>query len=179
MTPAKVIFLDRDGTINVDQGYIYRASDWEFADRAPAGLKKLQEAGYRLAVVTNQSGIGRNYYSIEDMEALHAHMKRELAKHGVTLDAIAFCAHAPEEKCACRKPETGMTRQVEEQLGEIDYARSWIVGDKEADLKFGTSLGMRAALIRSRYWQEDELSEKPAVIVDSLLEAAKEIVSGK
>jgi D-glycero-D-manno-heptose 1,7-bisphosphate phosphatase len=171
----KVVFLDRDGTINVDHGYVYRVSDWEFVEKAPEALKKLQDAGFKLAVVTNQSGIGRGYYALDDMHALHEHMRSELQKEGVTIDALAFCPHDPDLDCECRKPAPGMARQIEEQLGEIDYAASWTIGDKDKDIEFGKGLGTKTALIRSKYWQEDELSLKPDILVDSLFEAATAI----
>ena len=175
MSKHKVIFLDRDGTINVDRARVYRVSDWEFVEGAILGLKQLQQADYKLAVVTNQTGIGAGYYTLEDMHALHDHMQAELKKNGVHIDAIAFCSHSPDEACECRKPSTGMVQEIEEQLGAIDYAQSWTIGDKEHDALFGTKIGTSVALIRSSYWNEDRLSVRPDLIVRSLGEFAKTI----
>lgn len=172
----KVVFLDRDGTINVDSGFVHKVEDWKFTDRAAEGLKKLKAAGFRLAIITNQSGIGHEMYTLADMEEVHRHMESELAKSGVKLDAIAFCPHRRDGGCACRKPATGMAKQIEEKLGPIDYEGSWTIGDKEADLKFGKALGTRTALIRSRYWEEAALSEAPDFLASSLYEAAEKII---
>lgn len=120
-----VIFLDRDGTLNVDKGFVHRAEDWEFTDRAAEALRELREAGYVIALVTNQSGVARGFFTLADVRALHEDVRQRLARQGVTLDAIAICPHAPDDDCECRKPRTGMARQIETQLGEpIPYERS-------------------------------------------------------
>lgn len=171
-----VIFLDRDGTINVDHGYVHSRDQWEFTVRAPAALKKLQEAGYALGVITNQSGIARGLYTAADMRALHEYMSAELAREGVTIDAIAFCPHDRDSTCDCRKPMPGMAKHIEEQIGAIDYATSWTIGDKTADMEFGHATGTKTALIRSQYWKEEELTTQPNIIADSLWEAVEAIV---
>jgi D,D-heptose 1,7-bisphosphate phosphatase len=101
-----VIFLDRDGTLNVDKGYVHRAEEWEFTDRAPEALRALRAAGYAIALVTNQSGVGRGCFTLDDVRALHEYVQQRLAEDGVSLDAIAVCPHAPDEGCSCRKPRT-------------------------------------------------------------------------
>jgi D-glycero-D-manno-heptose 1,7-bisphosphate phosphatase len=176
MTRA-VIFLDRDGTLNVDQGYIYRPEDWEFTDRALEALRDLREAGYSIALVTNQSGIGRGYFTLDDVHVLHQHVQERLGEQGVRLDAVAVCPHAPGDGCECRKPRTGMARQIETQLGEpIAYNRSWVIGDKLCDLDFGRALGVQVALLQSRYWDAARLQEAPALIANSLYESAQAIL---
>lgn len=173
----RVVFLDRDGTINVDRGYVYRRDDWEFAPGAIEGLKLLQSAGFTLAVVTNQSGIAREYYTADDVAALHGHMRSLLATEGVAIEAVAYCPHGPEEDCDCRKPQPGMAKQIEDQLAEpVDFAASWMVGDKPADVGFGAALGLRTILLESRYWQPGELECEPTHTAASLLEAARYIV---
>ncbi len=175
--PKKVIFLDRDGTLNVDHGYVNEKDKWEWIPGAIEACKKLQDAGYALGIVTNQSGIAHGMYTEEDMHELHRFMEEELALHDVHLDAIAYCPHSRNQtECDCRKPNIGMAKQIEAKIGEIDYANSWIVGDKEADLLFGKNAGTKTAIIRSRYWEEGKLSVQPDAIVDSLLEAAKIIL---
>lgn len=173
----KVVFLDRDGTINVDLGYVHKVEDWKFTARAPEALKKLQDVGFALAVVTNQSAIGEGLYDEAAVKELHAHMVEQLALAGVTLAAIAYCSHALAESCNCRKPETGMSDMVEDEIGAIDYAASWMIGDKPKDVSFGKRLGMQTALIRSRYWQDGELEEQPDMIVGSLFKAVEKITS--
>jgi D-glycero-D-manno-heptose 1,7-bisphosphate phosphatase len=173
---TKVVFLDRDGPINVDHGYVYKIEDWQWAGGAIDGMKLLQQAGYKLAIITNQSGIGQGLYPVEDMHRLHDFMKAQLSKHGITIDAIAFCPHARDGDCDCRKPKTGMAKQIEANIGQLDYAASWTVGDKEADVGFGATLGTKTALVRSDYWQAKQLTTTPTIIVASLLEAAQYIV---
>lgn len=172
----KVIFLDRDGTINVDHGYVRQIADWQMITNVPEALKLLQSAGYKLAIITNQSAIADGRYTEVDMQNLHEHMKKHLIKYEVAIDAIAFCPHAREATCACRKPKTGMTRQVEEALGRVDYIHSWTVGDKEADVGFGKNVGTKTALIKSAYWNESALQQKPDLTVDSLYDFAVRIL---
>ncbi|MBI3255650.1 MAG: HAD family hydrolase [Candidatus Andersenbacteria bacterium] len=174
----KVAFLDRDGTINVDHGYVFEIERWEWCEGAIEGMKILADAGYALAVVTNQSAIADGRYTAADMAKLHDFMKAELHRHGVTIAAIGFCPHGRDTKdCPCRKPKAGMAKQVEDVIGEIDYGSSWTIGDKEADVGFGKNAGTKTALVKSRYWTLEELKLEPDVIVDSLLEAAKKITS--
>ena len=173
----KVIFLDRDGTLNVDHGYVHNKKNWEWIPCAQEALKRFQQAGYALAIITNQSGIAHGLYEERDMHALHEFMNAELEEKGIHIDALAFCPHGRDENnCDCRKPGIGMVRQIEEKLGKIHYRKSWTVGDKEADLGFGKKAGTNTALIRSRYWKEEELTEQPDIIVDSLQEAVEHIL---
>ncbi len=173
---AKVIFLDRDGTLNVDHGYVYQIQKWEWIQGAIEGMKLLQDAGYKLAIITNQSGIAQGFYTEEDMQVLHTWMEKQLADHGVTLSAIAYCPHGRDSTCDCRKPNAGMAKQVEATIGSIDYGNSWTIGDKEADVGFGKNAGTKTMVIKSRYWEADNLQYQPDMIVDSLLEAAHTIL---
>lgn len=174
----KVIFLDRDGTINIDAGVpVFHPDKWEWTERAIEAMKILLKTGYKLAIVTNQTGIGHKMYTLQDMQSLHDFMEDELRRHGVMVDAIAFCPHRRDAGCACRKPNTDMARQVEEKLGPIDYKESWMIGDKPIDIEFGRRITVHTALIHSPYWKEEELAEKPDLVVDSLYEAAQ-IITG-
>jgi len=173
----ELVFLDRDGTVNVDHGFVHRIEDWEFVNGAVEALKLLRAGGFSLAIVTNQSGVTRGYYTADDVVALHEHMRRVLFELGVQIDAIAFCPHGVSDNCACRKPGTLMSEEIERQLGEsIRYSASWMVGDKTADVEFGMRLGTRTALLASRYWSNGECVRQPDIIADSLLDAARMIV---
>lgn len=172
----KVVFLDRDGTINVDRGYVSLVEDWEFEDGVIQALTALQAAGFTLAIVTNQSGIGRGMYEEDAMHKLHAHMNKLLADAGVTIHALAYCPHAPEDNCECRKPQPGMAKIIERQIGAIDYANSWMVGDRPADVGFGKAIGAKTALIKSSYWNENDIKLAPDIVVSSLFEAVPEIL---
>jgi D-glycero-D-manno-heptose 1,7-bisphosphate phosphatase len=172
----QVIFLDRDGTLNVDSGFVYRTQDFHWIPGSIEAIKRLREATPTLAVVTNQSGVARGLYSRQDVEKLHEHMHLELAAHGTRVDAVAYCPHGPDDGCRCRKPNTGLVEQVKLQLKcEVDYTSSWMVGDRSSDIAFGTRLGVHTALIRSPYWDPDNLTVEPELVVDSLYEAAMEI----
>ncbi|GFO54682.1 D,D-heptose 1,7-bisphosphate phosphatase [Geomonas sp. Red276] len=157
----KAVFLDRDGTINVDVDYLSRVEQFEFIPGAPQALKSLQDAGFMLVVVTNQSGIGRGLYDEAALEAVHAHMHAELARFGVTVDACYFCPHHPQHgigdyrlECACRKPLPGMLQQAAGELG-IDLASSFMVGDKVGDVQAGIAAGCTSLLVLTGYGAAD------------------------
>jgi D-glycero-D-manno-heptose 1,7-bisphosphate phosphatase len=179
MGPQKVIFLDRDGVINVEhpQGYVCTIADWQLTPRVSEGLQLLQEQGFTLAVITNQSGIAYGLYTTADMRKVHEHMLTELEKKGVTIAAIAFCPHDRDSTCDCRKPQPGMAKHIEEQVGAIDYPNSWMIGDKIADQQFGHNIGTKTVLIKSSFWTPKDLTNEPTLIADSLYEAAQKIVS--
>ena len=145
---TKVVFLDRDGTLNVDHGYVHRREDWQFIDGAVNAIDMLHGSGYRVAIVTNQSGVGRGMFTIQHVEDLHAYMKAELAAEGTYVDCIAYCPHAPDDNCACRKPRPGLAQRIASLLpGEIDYSSSWTIGDKASDVEFGANLGTRTGFV--------------------------------
>ncbi len=177
--PKRVVFLDRDGTINLDHGYVHRISDWEFTQRAPEALRALQKEGWSLVVVSNQAGIADGRFSKDDVDILHGYMKSLLQKTGVYLDTIVYCPHHREAGCACRKPEIGLARKAEEIIGPIDYKRSWVIGDKESDIGFGKNIGAQTALIRSPYWQPESLKIQPDMIIESLLEFSEKMANGE
>jgi len=168
----RVIFLDRDGVINVDNGFVYKWENWQWAAGAIEGLLKLKDMPFALVVVTNQSGVGHGLYKEEDVISLHKKMEEELREKGVKFEAILYCPHRRDAGCGCRKPETGMAKEAEKVVGPVDYRGSLVVGDKIADMEFGKKLGMKTVLIKSKYWSRDELREKPDKIAGSLLEAA-------
>ena len=137
----KAIFLDRDGTINIDKDYIYKVSDFEFIDQAPEALKLLQDGGFQLIIITNQSGIARGYYTEEDYEKLNDWLLKTLTEqYGVNITASYFCPHHPEavvekyrKNCNCRKPKLGLfERAIAEH--DIDLSSSYAIGDKLRDL---------------------------------------------
>jgi D-glycero-D-manno-heptose 1,7-bisphosphate phosphatase len=175
----RAVFLDRDGTINEEKEYLYRAEDFVFIPGAVEGITRLKGAGYLVVVVTNQSGIGRGYYSEADLKKLHSHMEGELAKAGTCLDGYYFCPHHPDQglgpyavHCDCRKPLPGMLRKAARDLG-IDLTSSWMVGDKLADVTAGRAAGCRSILVRTGYGAA-EAGEIPAgvPVVENLLAAA-------
>lgn len=173
----KVVFLDRDGPINIDEGYVSTIERWRFAPRAIEGMKLLQDAGFTLVVITNQSAIAEGKYTETDMHLLHNFMLSELKNSGVEIAVVAFCPHGrDQDDCKCRKPKTGMIDQIIPKVGKIDYEQSWTIGDKSIDVGFGKTLGTHTALLRSRYWIPENIEIKPDMVVDSLFEAAQKIV---
>lgn len=129
----KALFLDRDGVINIDHGYVYQIEKFEFTEGIFELLRLFVNQGYMLFVVTNQSGIGRGYYSEEDFQTLTSWMLEKLKREGIPIESVQHCPHDPEANCDCRKPKTGM---IETILAEhdIDLANSWLIGDKQSDI---------------------------------------------
>jgi D-glycero-D-manno-heptose 1,7-bisphosphate phosphatase len=144
---APAIFLDRDGTLIEDPGYVCRAEDVHLFDGVPAALARFRDAGYALIVVTNQSGIGRGLYGWADYEAVAARLDALLAEQGIVFDAVVACGHSPEEgdRCGWRKPAAGMIRAAAEILA-IDIDRSLMVGDKLIDMQAAETAGLKRAV---------------------------------
>lgn len=142
----KAIFLDRDGTLNVDPGYVHKLEDLVLYDDVPEALRLLQSKGYLLIVITNQSGVGRGKFMAEALEVFHQALRKTLKGKGVTLDAIYVCPHLPEENCPCRKPNTLLAEQAIEDF-DIAPSQSYFVGDRDSDMECGRQLGIRTFLV--------------------------------
>lgn len=130
----KIIYLDRDGVINEDFGYVSKVENFKFVDGVFEALKKLLSLGYELIIVTNQSGIGRGYYSLEDFQTLTNYMLDELKKQDINILKVYYCPHSPEVNCECRKPKDEMILQSLNDFS-IDLKNSWLVGDKISDIE--------------------------------------------
>lgn len=149
---AKAVFLDRDGVLNVDVDYLYKIDDFQWVDEAPEALVYLVKQGYHLFVVTNQSGIARGYYTVDDMQQLHAHMQQELQKYGVLIEKFYYCPHHQEGKvaeyaieCDCRKPKPGMLLQAMAEYA-IDKEQSFLIGDSKRDIEAAQAAGIKGYL---------------------------------
>lgn len=147
----KAAFFDRDGTINVDVHYLHRKEDMKFIDGMPEFIKKWNDWGYKVIVVTNQAGIARGLYTEEDMRELHRFMNEELQKYGAHIDAFYFCTHHPDftGPCKCRKPESGMIEQAIKDF-DIDVSQSVLFGDKIWDIQAGEKCGIKGYLVESQ-----------------------------
>ncbi|MDO7253837.1 D-glycero-alpha-D-manno-heptose-1,7-bisphosphate 7-phosphatase [Helicobacter cappadocius] len=133
----KAVFFDRDGVINQDFGYVYEAKEFIFVDNIFNLLKYCKDKGFLLLLITNQSGIGRGYYTLKDFEELTDYMQNELKKKlGFGFDRIYFCPHSPEENCLCRKPKTGMIDEAKKDYN-LDLKECFIIGDKSTDIEAG------------------------------------------
>ena len=177
----KAIFLDRDGTINIDKGYVYKPDDFEFLPGAIEGMRILQKSGYLLIIITNQSGIGRKFYTENDFDVLNQFMLSELEAEDVKISGIYHCPHVPSENCLCRKPLTGMFEQAIRDF-DIDINASFSIGDKLRDLGICEKTECRGFLIGKTEHEEiiDDViagKYKRVKYAESLLEAAKIITS--
>jgi len=154
--PAPAVFLDRDGTINVEKNYLHSMQDWEWIPGAQDAIKLLRDAGYLVVVVSNQAGIARGYYTSEDVVALHLYVQKELLELGAGVDAYYWCPHHPDfgSGCNCRKPAPGMLLQAAQDLN-IDLAASWMVGDKAIDVQAGLAAGVSSLLVQTGYGVKD------------------------
>ncbi|RIK91930.1 MAG: D,D-heptose 1,7-bisphosphate phosphatase [Proteobacteria bacterium] len=139
------VLLDRDDTLVRDVGYPHRVEDYHLLAGAGAALRRLAQAGYRLALVTNQSGIGRGYYGFAEFARFQSLLYADLAREGVAFDAAFLCPHRPDEGCACRKPMPGLVLRARDVLA-IDLRRSWFVGDRESDVESARRAGCGGAV---------------------------------
>ena len=167
----KALFLDRDGTINIDTGHLYRIEDFKFIDGVQDLIKKYNDKNYKVIVITNQSGIARKYYTEEDVHRLHAYINEELKKIGAHIDAFYFCPHHPDfiGECDCRKPKPKMILQAAKDLN-IDLKKSILIGDKEIDIQAGINAGIRRIVLLKNLYAIDGENTKANEIVNDLWE---------
>lgn len=142
----KAIFFDRDDTLLIDTNYMYKPEDLKFFPQTFKTLQLLQEKGYLLFIITNQSGIGRGKYTEAQMNIFHEKMLGEFRNAGITIKDIAFCPHAPEQNCDCRKPSPKLLNMLIKKY-EININSSWMVGDKGSDIECGKNAGMKTFLV--------------------------------
>jgi D-glycero-D-manno-heptose 1,7-bisphosphate phosphatase len=178
------VFLDRDGTINIEKEYLCRVEDFEFIPGAPEAIKKLKDAGFLVIVVTNQSGVARGYFGIDDVHDLHDHMQRELTAFGTSIDAFYLCPHHPEEgkgvyrcECECRKGAPGLLLQASADYA-IDLESSYMIGDKLTDVEAGERAGCTPIMVMTGYGNEGvrRLDVGRARVCDDLSVAAELIL---
>jgi D-glycero-D-manno-heptose 1,7-bisphosphate phosphatase len=179
----RAIFLDRDGTINVEVGHLDHESDLALIEGSAEGIALLKDAGFKIVIVTNQSVIARGRISELELRQIHLALTEVLSASGARFDAIYYCPHHPQEgdgeytmSCDCRKPRPGMLLQASREL-EIDLGRSYIVGDRLSDLEAGRAVGCVEILVRTGHggWSEATLDEgvsRPDYVADDLLDAA-------
>jgi histidinol-phosphate phosphatase family protein len=166
----KAAFLDRDGTINGNVPYCSHPDQFKLLPGAAEGIRLLNESGFKVIIVTNQSGIARGYFTEEMLGYIHGRMCRLLAGYGAHVDAIYYCPHHPDDRCQCRKPQLYMVFQAMSDI-DIDMTESYTVGDTDADVEMGRRAGCRAVI------KIGESEGYPAnQVVPSLLDAAKWIV---
>ena len=180
----RAVFLDRDGVITVDHGFTHRIEDFELIAGSAAAMALLQAAGWRLVVVTNQSGIARGIFSSDDYERFTAHMRARLQAVGVRLDAVFHCPHLPDaavaafrKACDCRKPAAGMLLRAARELS-LDLPASVFVGDRVSDVQAGRAAGVgRCLLVRSGQALGADAARMADAVFDDLAACAQALVA--
>ncbi len=168
----KAVFLDRDGTVNEEVGYLSDLKQLRLIPGSGAAIKRLNDAGFMVVLVTNQSGIARGYFPESLVHETHALLQQMLRNEGARLDGIYFCPHHPTEgkthytmECECRKPGTGLIDRAARDLA-IDVKQSYVVGDKWSDVELGQRAGARTILVRSGFAQDDPGNTRPSHLAD-------------
>ncbi|MCT4587986.1 MAG: HAD family hydrolase [Carboxylicivirga sp.] len=145
----KAVFIDRDGVINNDEGhyYIHKVKDFKLNDGIIEGLKKLQDAGYKLFVITNQGGVAKGEYSEDDVERIHGHFLQIMFDNDIRITDIYYCPHHDSlEACDCRKPQPGMILQAIDEH-QIDASKAYLIGDSERDIQAGEAAGLKQCFL--------------------------------
>ena len=174
----KFVLMDRDGVINVEKSYLYKIEDFEYEKNVIKGLKELRDLGYKFAIITNQSGIARGFYTEEDYLKLQDFIEKDLLKHGIKIEKSYFCPHHPNvndrygTQCNCRKPNTGNFELAIDEFN-IDTKNSFMIGDRSTDLIPAEKLGITPVLIKTGYGLKsleklEETGLNPVVVNDIL-----------
>ena len=170
---VKALFLDRDGIINIDHGYVSHIEDFEFTEGIFDLVHLFTQKGYLIFVVTNQSGIGRGYFSLESFCTLTEWMTGQFEAKQIKINAVMYCPHAPESHCACRKPKTGMIDNILQQY-PIDLEHSWLIGDKQSDIDLalnahiGICIAIGNTTIQNATYHFDTVSQCKDFLTDTL-----------
>ena len=185
----RAVFLDRDGTLNEEVGYINHIDRFRLFPWTAPAVRKLNEAGIPSVVVTNQSGVARDYFPLDLVHQVHERLRIELARCEARLDAIYFCPHHPDGKvaayttrCACRKPEPGMLVRAAQDL-DLDFGSSYMISDRFQDLSMAFRVGMKGVLLLTGYgkgeylYHRDKWPRLPAFVAADLLEAVNWILA--
>lgn len=171
------VFLDRDGTLIEEVNFLSRLEDLRLFPFSAKAIKLLNDSGFLVILITNQSGIARGFFDEKTLHEIHAKLKNELAESNAKLDAVYFCPHNSADNCACRKPKTGMIEQAVKDFS-LSLENSWMVGDKAIDVETGFNAQMKTALVLTGYGQTEveKLKKKPDLISENLLQAVKTII---
>lgn len=183
----RAVFIDRDGTLSEEVGYINHPSRFRLFPYAGAAIKHLNENGWLAVVTTNQAGVARGYFSEEMIATVHAAMTKDLENDGARLDAIYYCPHHPSVgepqyrvDCDCRKPKPGLISRAARELG-IELSESWMVGDRYSDVELARNAGVKSAFVLSGYgrgeWEHQRLTwvHQPDLVAEDLLAAVRRI----
>lgn len=186
MRKNTAVFLDRDGTINEEVGYLDSLDKLELYPNSFEAIRLINESGMLTVVITNQSGVARGYFSENFVNAVHSRISEILKKNGAHIDRFYYCPHHPTEgndpylkSCDCRKPSPGMLIRASEEL-EIDLSRSYMVGDAEKDIELANRVGAKGILVRTGYGENVVTSDvKPAYVAEDILDAVNWIMKDR
>jgi len=176
MSNRRFVILDRDGTIIVERHYLSDPDQVELLPNAANGLRRMRDLGLGLVVITNQSAIGRRFFDEARLKQIHARLDELLEAEGITIDALYFCPHLPDDDCTCRKPRTGLIEAAAADL-DFDPGDCFVIGDKPCDIELGQRIGATTFLVRTGYGTQEipDLTIPPDYIVDDLLAASQVI----
>jgi histidinol-phosphate phosphatase family protein len=174
----RAVFLDRDGTMNQDVPYCRRPEDFELFPNTARAIKRLNESGYKVIIITNQSGVARGYFTEETLARIHQKMRDQLAEGDAHIDGIYYCPHHPDDNCDCRKPKPKMVLQAVQEH-DVDLKRSFMVGDKALDIQLGQNVGCRTVLIPSDPGETEPEPCSPDYTAADLYQAALWIIRQK
>ena len=183
------VFIDRDGTISEEVGYINHPSRFRVFPYAARAIKLLNDQGWLVVIITNQAGVARGYFSESMIETVHDNLRQELRDEGAQVDGIYYCAHHPtvgeppyRQDCDCRKPKPGLITRATKDL-DVSLEQSWMIGDRYGDVELARNAGVRSALVLSGYgrgeWENQRSLWKyqPDLVAENLLEAVESIVA--
>ena len=166
----KSIFIDRDGILVEDLGYVHKIEDFKLIPNAIEGLKLLKN--YKLFIITNQSGIARGIYKVEDFLKFNNHLIKELKRHNIKIEKTYYCPHKPEDNCNCRKPKTKFLEDAEKEF-DIDLKKSFVIGDRKSDFEMGKNAGCKTIHVLTGFGIKAKNDVKPDYFAKDLLDAAK------
>jgi D-glycero-D-manno-heptose 1,7-bisphosphate phosphatase len=182
------VFIDRDGTISEEVGYINHPSRFRLFPYAARAIKLLNDQGWLAIIITNQAGVARGYFSESMIETVHDNLRKELSDEGARVDAIYYCAHHPtvgeapyRQECDCRKPKPGLITRATKDL-DVALEQSWMIGDRYGDVELARNAGVRSALVLSGYgrgeWENQRplWKHQPDLVAENLLEAVESIL---
>jgi D,D-heptose 1,7-bisphosphate phosphatase len=168
----RAVFVDRDGTLCPDVNYCRCPDDFTLFSEVPLAIKMLNKAGFKVIVITNQSGIARGYFTEEMLTKIHQKMRDELKINEAYLDAIYYCPHHPNDKCRCRKPGTLLFEKAAKDM-DIDLVQSFVIGDRDIDIKAGEAIGSKTLLVATGPQKGSTSASTPDYAAKNLLDAAQ------
>ena len=176
----RAVFLDRDGTVNTEVDYLSSVKDLRLIKNAAKAIRILNQNKVKVIIVTNQSGISRGIFSIDDLNNVHNELKRRLRRNGAHIDAIYYCPHHPDEKCSCRKPKKGMFEKAAKDF-DLKLNKCYVVGDKLTDIKAAHNISAKGILVRTGYGklEQNKLMDAdiiPDHIAENLYDAVEWII---